>query len=110
MNKEQNIQQIIEAALSSIDDAKRATPKPFLLTRIMARINAANETSWEKAGRLISRPSFAVAGLGALIVLNVLVVTLNHHSTNSQEPTSFVATGDFSSANITINDIENSEP
>jgi hypothetical protein len=112
MNKKDTIQQKIDEAMSSMDDAQRATPKPFLLTRIMARMNAAKETSWEKAGRLISRPAFAIAGLGALIALNILVLTLNHRSaTNSaNEQTSFVTTGDFSAANATINDIENPEP
>jgi hypothetical protein len=112
MNKKDNIQQRIDEALSSMDDAQRAMPKPFLLTRIMARMNAVKETWWEKTGRLISRPSFAIAGLGALIALNVLVFTLNHSSVSNSaaEQTSFVTTGDFSAANATINDIENPEP
>jgi len=111
MNKKENIQQKIDATLSSMDNAQRATPQPFLLTRIMAKINAAKETSWEKTGRLISRPSFAIAGLSALILLNVLVITLHHPTNNSSdEQASFVTTGDFSSANTTINDIVNSEP
>jgi hypothetical protein len=111
MNKKDNIRQKIDEAMSSMDDAQRATPKPFLLTRIMARMNIEKETSWERAGRLISRPAFAIAGLGALIALNILVLTLNHRSTNNSatEQTSFVTTGDFSTVNANINDIENPE-
>jgi hypothetical protein len=112
MNKKEAIQKMIDEALSSVDGAQRATPRPFLLTRIMARMNAVKETSWEKAGSFISRPSFAIAGLGALIALNILVITLNHHPANNATPeqTSFVTSGDFSAANATINDIENPEP
>ena|ERR1700733_7610228 len=111
MNKKDNIQQKIDEAVSSLDDAQRATPQPYLLTRIMARMNEAKETWWEKTGRLISRPSFAIAGLGALIAVNVFVITLNHRSANNAiDQASFVTTGDFSSTNITIDDIENSEP
>ncbi len=39
MNKQDKINKLIEEALNSVDDAQRAEPRPFLLTRIHARMN-----------------------------------------------------------------------
>ena len=48
MNKNENINKLIEEALNSVDDVKRAAPKPFLLTRINARMRKETESAWEK--------------------------------------------------------------
>ena len=63
MNKEERINKLIEEALNSVDDIRRAEPKPFLLTRINARMNRVVESVWEKAGWFIARPVVAFTGL-----------------------------------------------
>lgn len=77
MSKQENINRLIEDALSSVDDAQRAEPRPFLLTRIQARMNKGTESVWEEAGRFITRPAVAFTGLCMIVVINVMVVFFN---------------------------------
>ena len=74
MNRNENINELIDEALSSVDDIKRAAAKPFLLTRIYAKMNKGTESVWEKAGWFIGRPAVAFAGLCMIILINVMVV------------------------------------
>ena len=63
--------------MNSLDGADRATPRPFLLTRINARLNKETEGSWERAGRFIARPVVVIAGLCLIIAVNALVISTN---------------------------------
>ena len=112
MKKKQYIHQKVDETLASLDDAQQATPTPFLFTRVMARLQSAKESYWEKAGRLISRPSFAVAGLTTVIVLNVVVLTLQHTKVTNlkTQQTVQMATNYFSSNDIAIDNNENTAP
>jgi len=79
----------------------------------MARLQAAKESSWEKAGRLISRPSFAVAGLTTIIILNIMVLTFQHSKVNNikAQQTMQMATNYFSSNEVSsIDNNENTTP
>ena len=80
MNRQENINKMIEEAMSSVDDAQRAEPRPFLLTRINARMYKGTESFWEKAGWFISRPAVAFTGLCMIVLLNVMVVMFNKTS------------------------------
>ena len=80
MNKKENINKLIEEALNSVDDVKRAEPKPFLLTRIHARMNKETESVWEKAGWFIGRPAVAFTGLCMIMLINAMVVMFNKPS------------------------------
>lgn len=112
MKNNEYINRKVEDLLSGADGASRATPTPFLFTRVMARIKATRESSWEKAGRFISRPAFAIAGLGIVIILNAMALsTLNHaKASNVRARQSTMASDYFSSNNIAIDDIENTTP
>ena len=50
MNKKEQINKLIEEALNSVDNISRAEAKPYLLTRINARMRKGTESAWEKAG------------------------------------------------------------
>ena len=79
------LEQLIEATINSVDGAERATPAPFLLTRINARMLAAKEESnsiWERASSFLSRPGFALATLAFIIVLNILLYSFKDGSGN----------------------------
>jgi hypothetical protein len=47
MNRQEKINELIEQAINSTEGAARATPPPFLLTRINARLNKSTASSWE---------------------------------------------------------------
>ena len=112
MNRNENINKLIDEALSSVDDIKRAASKPFLLTRIYARMNKGAESVWEKAGWFIGRPAVAFAGLCMIILINVMVVMFNG-SANSDTVTEQIAqtpADEFSYTVATIYDNENTQP
>lgn len=107
MDNNKHIQQLAEDALSSIDDIQRAQPKPYLLTRINARMDKGPSSAWEQAGRFITRPIVAFA-LCSLILANFVWVLV---SQPSQPRTEQVQNGqdDFSYTVATIYDTENTE-
>ena len=114
MNKNENIEKKIGDAMSSLDGVGRATPQPFLLTRINARMNRdETPTVWERAGSFLTRPVYVIAGLCLLISINLLVVLLNpkaetETTTASEQPNS--SSDDYVAANTTLYEIENTEP
>ncbi len=114
MNKNENIEKKIGDALSSLDGVERAAPKPFLLTRIHARMNReATSTVWERAGSFLARPVYVIAGLCLLIGINLMVVLLSPkgeaEATASAEQVSG-NTDDYVAANTTLYEIENTVP
>jgi len=111
MNKQEHINKMIEEALNSVDDVKRAEAKPFLFTRIHARMSKGTESVWEKAGWLISRPAVAFTGLCLIVLINVMVM-MNNNSVSTVNNTEVAqnSTDEFSSTVATIYDIENTQP
>lgn len=112
MNKQENINKLIEQALGSVDAVTRATPKPYLLTRINARMHKGKATAWEKAGWFIGRPAVAFTGLCMIVLLNIMVVMFNKtaDSTTAAEQTASTPADEFSYAVATIYDIDNTQP
>jgi hypothetical protein len=109
MNKQDNINKLIEEALNSVDDAQRAEPRPFLLTRIHARMNKGAESVWEKAGWFITRPAVAFTGLCMIVLLNVMVVIFNKtpDSATIADQTAQTQADEFSYTAVTIYDNDN---
>lgn len=112
MNNKENINKLAEEALNTVDSITRATVKPFLLTRIHARMNKGKESVWEKAGWFISRPAIAFAGLCLVILINSVVIVSNNSSTQNAvaEQTAQTATDEFSYTVATIYDFDNTQP
>ncbi len=114
MNNKEQIEKMIEDALNSVDGIGRATPKPFLMTRINARMSATQETAWERAGRFIARPVVVIAGLFLVLGINALVVAFNNNSPAIDNSTAVnqqaFASDDFSTNTAKLYDIENPEP
>jgi hypothetical protein len=112
MNKQEQINKLVEQALNSMDDAQRATPRHFLLTRIHARMNKASDSAWEKAGWFITRPAVAFSGLCLIVVINAGVIF--NYKTTTQTATADVAVqntaDEFSYTVAGIYDTENTQP
>jgi len=111
MNRQENINKLIDDALNSADHIKRAEAKPFLLTRIHGRMNKGKETVWEKAGWLIGRPAVAFTGLCMIILINIMVVMLNKPSATDYavERSSQQQVDEFSYSVATIYEIDNNQ-
>jgi membrane-bound ClpP family serine protease len=111
MKSNEHINKLTEEALNSLDGASRATAKPYLLTRLNARMQNAKDSSWDNALKFISKPAVALAGLCLVIGINAMVVGYNY-----QEKTTVVAeeqyasVDEYSSSVTVLNDIENIEP
>ncbi len=112
MNNTDHINKLIEDALNSVDDIQRAEPKPFLLTRINARMNNGTASIWEKAGWFITRPAVAFTGLCLIIFINIMVMMKTGHlnTSNAADQVAVNSTDEFSSTVATIYDIENTQP
>lgn len=112
MNNKEQLNKLIDEALNSVDDIRRAEPRPFLLTRIQAKRNSGVESAWEKAGWFIARPAVAFAGLCMIIAINAMVIMFNRPSgsaTVSEQPAQ-AQTDEFSYTVATIYDFENTQP
>ena len=77
---DKNIEKQIEETLKSFDNIQRASPNPYLLTRINAKLIGRN--IWEKTAFFISRPSVMALGLSLVIAINLSVILINHSSKN----------------------------
>lgn len=113
MNKQEHINKLVEEALGSVDNINRAETKPYLLTRIRARMERETESAWEKAGWFIGRPAVAFAVLCMIILVNITVVTFNGTTANPAEATEQVvqsSADEFSYTVATIYDNENTQP
>lgn len=110
MENDKNIQKLAEEALNSIDNIQRAKPKPYLLTRIHARMDNAHPSAWEQAGRFIARPVVAFA-LCSMILINFVWVFVSQPDP-SRATAEQVQNGqdEFSYTVATIYDTENTEP
>jgi phage-related minor tail protein len=113
MDNKERIEKMVDEALGSFDGAERATPKPFLLTRINARMDKSRNGAWETAARFIARPVVVIAGLCMVIAVNALVVAYNNSTTTtttvSEQLTA--STDEFSTSSVaTLYDIDNIEP
>lgn len=112
MDNKERIEKMVDEALGSFDGVERATPKPFLLTRINARIDKSRNGAWETAARFIARPVVVIAGLCMVIAVNALVVAYNNSTTTTTVSEQLTAsTDEFSTSSVaTLYDIDNLEP
>ena len=107
-----NIEKLVEETINSFDGANRAEAKPFLLTRIYARMKNESGTQniWSKAASFLSTPRVALTGLLLIIVLNVTIIIRNSNAaSNTVQPTTTVK-DEFAINVLSIYDTENQEP
>ena len=111
--QKKNIEKLVKQTLQSFEGAKRAEPKPFLLTRVMAAINknASDKNAWSRAGAFISKPGIAFAGIAFIILINVSILFLKKDDADKVPVTqnSTLVTDDFAINAANIYDIENQE-
>ncbi len=111
MNKNEHINKLVDEALSSLDGAERATPKPYLFTRLNARMQIETENSWDNVLKFISRPAIALAGLCLVITINALVVSSNYSGqTTKAAEEQYASADEYNTSVAVLNDIENIEP
>ena len=71
MKQRNDIGKKVEETLNSLDGIQRATPQPWLFSRVKGRLMRQEEkTVWETIGSFLSRPAIAIAGLCLILMLN----------------------------------------
>ena len=109
---EDAINKMTEEALSSLDNMTRASAKPYLMTRIRARMDRHTESAWEKAGKFITRPVVAFTGLFLVIGINVGIMVSNNspldNTVNAEQQQ--LTADDFSTSVVSLYDTENLQP
>ena len=107
-----HIEKLVEEIINSFDGAKKAEPKPFLLTRVLARMQGRADVQnniWARAGSFLSKPAVALAGLVLIVLVNAAIIMSNNDDNSSvQNLTS--SKDDFAINVISIYDNENQEP
>ena len=111
MKSNEHINKLTEEALNSLDGAGRAATRPYLLTRIHARMQNEKESNWDNALRFISRPAVALAGLCLVIAINAAVgYNYTEKPVTVVQEEQYASVDEYSSPVTVLNDIENVEP
>jgi hypothetical protein len=103
----------IDVTLKSIDGIAKASPKPFLLTRINAGLNsAAAETVWSQIAFYLKKPLVSGFAILLLVLVNILVIKSINNGSEKEKVTKSLT---FQKYDFAINvsvlyDIENQEP
>ncbi len=107
------IDKIVEETIQSMNGARRAQPRPYLLTRIFARLEQpAIKNTWTEIGSFLSRPQIAWAIVLILLITNLtIIITSNKLPGSPTAEQSFQDPKDeFATNNASIYDNENFEP
>jgi hypothetical protein len=114
MHTNKDIEEKIEQALNSMDHHSRATPRPYLSTRINAALFSVRKTNaWDAFYALITRPAVAMAGMAIIILLNVMILAFNKNSGSVKFQADTYTTewqGYSTVASSPLYDLENMEP
>lgn len=110
MKSNEHINKLTDEALNSLDGASRAAAKPYLLTRLHARMQNEKESSWDNALRFISRPAVALAGLCLVVVINAAIGYNYSEKITVVQEEQYASVDEYSSPVTVLNDIENVEP
>ena len=111
MNKNEHINQWVNEALNSFDGAGQAQPRPYLFTRLTAKMQKTETTVWDNALRFLSRPVVAMACVLLVIAVNVSVFTYNNTVGNAvAADEQYALADDYTNAVAVLNNIENIEP
>ena len=101
----------IDEVMQSMDIITRATPRPFLFTRLEARMQ--NERNmWSKLSSFVATPVVAFACICFVLIMNAMVILLSNTSGNSltQQGSELATADEYSQVSYNLYDFENSKP
>ncbi len=103
----------IEITLSSLDGLAKASPTPFLLTRINAGINNVfKETVWSQIAFYLKKPLVSGFAILLLVLVNILVIKSINGGSEKENLAKSVTSQKYDFAiNVSVlYDVENQEP
>jgi uncharacterized protein (DUF1786 family) len=111
MKKNNHIDKWVDETINSFDGAERATPKPYLFTRLTAKMQNRTENSWDNALRFLSKPAVVMACVCLVIAVNAAVLSFSNNSnTATTTEEQYAVADDYNTSVAVLNDIENIEP
>ena len=104
----------VEEAMESLDGMQGATPRPFLFTRLEARMQQ-DKNIWSKLSSFVARPIVAFACVCFVLIINAMVIFLSNNSGSPiAQQGSELATADeysqVSQVSYNLYDLENNKP
>lgn len=106
------LDKLVEDTINSMDNAAHATPAPFLLTRIKARMERdVTSNAWEKVTAFVARPFVVFPAVVAVLAVNFWIIQSSVHTSHpSASDYSKVITDDYSLSTATsLFDFENGQ-
>lgn len=102
----------VEETLGSLDNIKRASPKPFFYTRLSAALNRTEQNFWERLSAYIIKPSTVFAGICLIILMNIIAAytNLNTPAATEQAEINNATTDEYSQVATNFYDLENIKP
>lgn len=103
---------LVQETIDAMDGAERATPAPFLLTRLHAQLRREEISYWERINFFVCRPVVAVTAVLLVVTLNLFMYTYNGSgNTSTQAQATTLATDEYSMINpAALFDFENTQP
>jgi len=111
MKNEQYNERQVEEILRSLDSIRPASPRPFLFTRIKARMER-KEESLSPSRSFFARPAIVLAGLLVVILVNVFILLNQRPATEpslASQTEQVSSDNDYLMATNTSYDYENLE-
>ena len=101
----------IEEVLASTDGMQRAEPRPFLFTRVEARMQT-EKNFWSRVSSFVARPVVAFACIAAIIVINAAVLWFSRAAgtISAQQGPELATTDEYNQVNYTLYEFENAKP
>lgn len=72
--KNENIPDLLQKALNSLEGMQQASPGDFFYTRVQARLLHREVSTWETIGNLLSRPAVVISGLCLILLVNMVAI------------------------------------
>ncbi|MDQ2862130.1 MAG: hypothetical protein M3R50_00515 [Bacteroidota bacterium] len=108
--KDEFMNKKIDAVMHTLDKVEKASPRPFLFTRLEARMQ--NEKNvWYKLSTFVARPMVAFACICFVLLINASVILFSDTKSILIQPGPELATADeYSQVSATIYEFENVKP
>ena len=101
----------IDDVMHRMDNINRASPRPFLFTRLETRMQ--NEKNiWGRMSSFVARPVIAFACICFVLIINAMVIFLSNNSGDSvaQQGNELATADEYSQVSSTLYEFENFKP
>lgn len=101
----------IDTVMHSLDEVEKASPRPFLFTRLEARMQY-ERSVWYKLSTFVARPMVAFACICLILIINASVILFSGTKSSSliQSGPELATADEYSQVSATIYEFENVKP